>query len=296
MSGPRIVSLLPSATEIACELGLADRLYGITFECRWPEGVEDGRTIVVSGLDTAGLTPGEIDALVADTLAAQGNLYTLHDDRFRACAPDLVLTQDLCRVCALPSGDVDAALDRLGCTAEVLTLDPHTLEEVLATIVAVADAAGVAERGADYVAALRRRLADIAHAVADRRRRPTFVLEWIDPPFLSGHWVPDVVTAAGGSPVLALAGERSVATDWPAIAGAGAEVVVVAPCGFDLDGASAQADAVLAQLPPEVEVWAIDADGYLVRPGPRLVAGAEQLAAVLHGVGPIDPAIVRRIR
>lgn len=292
----RIVSLLPSATEIACDLGLGDDLVGITFECRWPEGVEDGRAVVVTGLETHGLTPVEIDELVRATVAAQGNLYTLHDDRFRDCAPDLVLTQDLCRVCALPSGDVDAALDRLGCSAHIVTLDPHTLDEVLATITTVADAAGVADRGAVYVDALRARLAAVRAAVAEREARSTFVLEWLDPPFLSGHWVPDVVAAAGGRPVLATPGERSVPTSWDEIAAQDPDVVVVAPCGFGLDGAAEQAAVAASRLPDHCEVWAIDADGYLVRPGPRLVAGAEQLAAVLHGVGEPDPAIVRRVR
>lgn len=289
------MSLLPSATEIVAELGLAQQLHGVTFECCWPAGIQDGREIVVSGLDTHGLDPAAIDALVRETLAATGNLYTLHEERFRACAPDLVLTQDLCRVCALPSGDVGAAMDRLGCDATVLTLDPHTLDEVIATITDVAAAAGVPERGTAYVAGLHDRLAAVAAAVAGRPARRVFVLEWLEPPFLSGHWVPELVERAGGEPVLARAGARSVETTWDRIAASGAEIVVVAPCGFGLEGAAAQAAQVLDRVPPGAEVWAVDADGYVVRPGPRLVTGVEQLAAVLHGIGRPDPAIVRRI-
>jgi len=292
----RIVSLLPSATEIVCELGLADSLVGVTFECAWPAGVAIGREVVVTGLETADLTPGEIDALVRETIAAQGNLYTLHDDRLRACDPQLVLTQDLCRVCALPSGHVDEAMARLGCSATVVTLDPHTLAEVIATIVTVADAAGVAERGRDQVAALSARLDAVRVGVAGRPLRRMFVLEWLEPPFLSGHWVPELVSAAGGEPVLARPGERSVPTTWDEIAAAGADVVVVSPCGFDLDGAVRQAGEVVGRLPAGPEIWAIDADGYIVRPGPRLITGVEQLAAILHGVGETDPSIVRRVR
>lgn len=291
----RIVSLLPSATEIVAELGLTDQLLGVTFECRWPTGIEEGREVVVTGLDTKGLDPGAIDALVRDTLAATGNLYTLQEERFRCCDPDLVLTQDLCRVCALPSGHVDEAMVRLGCSAEVLTLDPHTLEEVFATIIAISEAAGVPGRGAGYVDALHARVEAVAGAVAGRAPRSVFVLEWLEPPFLSGHWVPDLVTCAGGTPVLARPGARSVETTWEAIAAAGAEVVIVSPCGFDLAGAIAQAEMVSGQVPAGTEVWAVDADGYVVRPGPRLVAGIEQFAAVLHGVGSVDPAIMRRV-
>lgn len=291
----RIVSLLPSATEIVAELGLADELLGITFECRWPAGIETGREVVVTGLDTHGLDPAAIDALVRDTLATTGNLYSLQEERFRACDPELVLTQDLCRVCALPSGHVDEAMTRLGCSAEVLTLDPHTLDDVLGTITAVAVAAGVPERGVAYLAALRARLDAVAGAVAGRIPRSVFVLEWLDPPFLSGHWVPELVLRAGGTPVLARPGTRSVETTWDAIATAGAELIVVSPCGFDLDGAVAQAEQVVGRVPAGTEVWAVDADGYIVRPGPRLVAGIEQLAAVIHGVGPVDPAIMRRV-
>jgi iron complex transport system substrate-binding protein len=167
---------------------------------------------------------------------------------------------------------------------------------VLASIAAVATRAGVPERGPALVAALRERLADVAARVAGRAGPRVAVVEWIDPPFTAGHWLPDLVTAAGGVPVGATPGERSVPTSWAALATAAPDVVVVAPCGYHLDGAAAQARAVLAEL-PEVPVWAIDADGLIVRPGPRVVDGVEALAAILHpDVAVPRPNAVRQVR
>jgi len=195
--------------------------------------------------------------------------------------PDLILTQDLCRVCAVPSGQVDVALDYLGCRADVLSLDPHTLEDVLESILQVGRRTGAEQRAHELVNSLRHRLAVVAERVAGRQRPRVAVLEWIDPPFTAGHWVPDLVQAAGGEAVAATGHRPSVQTDWAAIADACPDLVVVAPCGFHLDGAAAQARTVLDRL-PDVPVWAIDADGIVVRPGPRLVDGVEALAAVFH--------------
>jgi iron complex transport system substrate-binding protein len=292
----RIVSLLPSATEIVIGLGLADELVGVTFECDHPPDPRLGRQVVVGGLDTHDLTPAAIDAVVREKVAAGDDLYRLDEDRFRACDPTHVLTQDLCRVCALPAGDADAAMARLGCAAEVTTLDPHTLDDVLATITETGRALGVTDRAEAMVAALRERLAAVARRVDGTPRPKVFVLEWSDPPFLSGHWVPDLVAAAGAEPVLARAGERSVPTDWATITAHDPDVVVVAPCGFDLDGASSQAESVLDRLPDRAEVWAIDADGVIVRPGPRLVDGVEALASIVHPGGDDAHPSTRRIR
>ena len=160
----------------------------------------------------------------ANELLSDCDLYTLDDEALRRCDPDLILSQDLCRVCAVASGDVAAATARLNCHADVLQIDPQTLTDVLDSVETIASAARVAKRGAEYVAALRRRLADVEATVRDRPRRRVFVLEWIDPPFGAGHWVPDLVVAAGGEPVLARHGERSVSTSWPAIAAAQPDV------------------------------------------------------------------------
>jgi len=292
----RIVSLIPSATEIAFALGLEGDVVGVTFECDFPPDPRVGRSVVVGGLDTHGLDPVAIDALVRERLAAGDDLYVLDVDQFRDLAPDVVLTQDLCRVCALPSGRVDEAMTQLGCSADVVTLDPHSLTDVFDTITAVGAATGTTARADDLVAGLRDRLAQLADAVDGRHRPRVFVLEWPDPPFVAGHWVPEVVEAAGGEAVLARPGERSVPTTWEAIAEVDPDVVVVSSCGFDVDGSAAHATEVLDRLPARAEVWAIDANGLMVRPGPRLVDGAETLAAVLHGVGDVDPRRARLVR
>ena len=276
-----MVSLLPSATEIIYALGLGDQLVGVTFECDEPAAARRDKAVVVGGRDTSGMSPAAIDAYVRAELAAGRDLYTLHADALAALAPELILTQDLCRVCALPAGHVEEALDYLGCTAEVVSLDPRTLEDVLATILIIGEHAGARQQAGRLVAALRRRLAAVAGRVAGQHRPAVAVIEWVDPPFSAGHWVPDLVTAAGGRPVAACPGGRSAQTSWGQIAAARPEVAVVAPCGFHLNGAAAQAEFAVRQL-PGIPVWAIDADGLIVRPGPRLVDGVEALAAILH--------------
>jgi iron complex transport system substrate-binding protein len=277
----RVVSLLPSATEIVYALGLDDQLVGVTFECDQPPSARQDKTVVIGGRDTSGMTPAAIDAYVRGQVAAGEDLYTLHAGALAALDPDLILTQDLCRVCALPAGHVSDALDHLGCRAEVVSLDPHSLDEVLATIVTVGQRAGARPAAERLVAALRARLADVAARVAGRPRPAVAMIEWVDPPFTAGHWVPDLVAAAGGRAVAAHPGGRSVTASWDEIAAARPDLAVVAPCGFGLDDACAQAGLVAARL-PGIPVWAVDANGLVVRPGPRLVDGVEALAAILH--------------
>ena len=282
----RLVSLLPSATEIVYALGLGDDLVGVTFECDEPPAARAEKEVVVGGRDTSGMTPADIDRYVRDQLASGEDLYTLHADALARLRPDLILTQDLCRVCALPSGHVAEALDYLGCNADVLSLDPYTLQDVLDTILTVGERTGATERAGRLVANLRGRLADVAARVAGRPRPRVAVVEWVDPPFAAGHWIPDLVTAAGAEPVAARPGRRSEPLTWPEVAAAEPDLVVVAPCGYHLAGAVAQAAAVTAAL-PGVPVWAIDADSLVVRPGPRLIDGVEAIAAIVHpGAGP----------
>ena len=290
------MSLLPSTTEIVFELGLAEQLLGVTFECNFPPEARVGREIVVGGMDTKHLDPLEIDLLVRERLARGDELYSLDEAALSRCDPDLIFSQDLCRVCAVPSGDVDEAVARLNCRAEVLQIDPQTLDEVIESVITVARAAGVEARGLDLVSSLRRRLADLDTAIGQRARPSVFVLEWVDPPFVGGHWVPDVVAAGGGTPILARPGGKSVPTSWSDIVGADPDHVIVAPCGYGLDGATEQALTILDRLPTRAAVWAIDADAVMVRPGPRLVDGAEAIGAALHGIGPLPSGIIRRIR
>jgi iron complex transport system substrate-binding protein len=290
----RVVSLLPSATEIVYALGLGDQLVGVTFECDEPASARRDKAIVIGGRDTSGMSPAAIDAYVRGQLAAGQDLYTLHADALAALAPDLILTQDLCRVCALPTGQVEDALEYLGCTAEVVSLDPRSLDDVLTTILTIGQHTGTQQQAGRLVAALRHRLAAVADRVAGERRPAVAVVEWVDPPFTAGHWVPDLVTAAGGRAVAARPGNPSVQTSWDQIAASRPEVVVVAPCGFHLDGAATQAELAARQL-PGLPVWAIDADGLVVRPGPRLVDGVEAIAAILHPGLAVPAGHIRRV-
>ncbi|MGO1973745.1 MAG: ABC transporter substrate-binding protein [Propionibacteriaceae bacterium] len=277
----RIVSLLPSATEIVYALGLDDDLVGVTFECNEPPRARTDKRIIVGGRDTSTMEPGAIDAYVREQFAAGADLYTLHEDALADLDPDLILTQDLCRVCAVPTGKVREAVDHLGCAAEVLTLDPYSLTDVLDTITAVAETTGRGSAGATLRRELEERLAVVRERVAGTRRRRVAVVEWVDPPFGAGHWMPEMVEAAGGEPVACSPAAPSTETTWAEVRAADPEVVVVSPCGFGLDGALTQSAAVRAEL-PDAEVWAIDGDGLMVRPGPRLVEGVEALAGILH--------------
>jgi iron complex transport system substrate-binding protein len=279
----RIVSLLPSATEILFALGAGPDVVGVTFECDFPPEARQRRVVSNTTLPE-GLSPSEIDATVRARMAAGEDLYSLDEGALRDIDPDLVVTQDLCAVCAVDITEVDQALEHLGCRADVLTLDPMTLEEVLASITTVGQATDTSERASALILALRERLDRVTRSVAGRLRPRMAVLEWTDPPFSSGHWVPDMVTAAGAEPVLGLSGERSKRIDWPAIAAATPDVIVVAPCGYRLDGARQLAEHLVASgaLPPGIPVWAVDADAAFVRPGPRVVEGVETLAHIAH--------------
>jgi iron complex transport system substrate-binding protein len=290
----RIASLLPAATEIVYALGLQDRLVAVTFECDEPAAARRDHRVVVSGADTSAMTPAQIDAHVREQRAAGRDLYTLDEGALAELAPDVVLSQDLCRVCALPGGDVDAALTHLGCRADVVTLDPATLEEVLADVVRVAEAVGEPRRAEPVVTELRRRLAAVEVAVAGRTRPRTAVVEWVDPLFCGGHWIPDQVAAAGGEPVGMHHGTASGPVPWRHLRDVRPDVVLVAPCGYGLDGAAEQAEVVAREL-PEVEVWAIDGDAVVVRPGPRLVDGVEAIASVLHPGAVATSTLVRQV-
>lgn len=270
----------------------------MTFECDHPAEARSRRIVSTSAMP-AGLAPADIDAFVRQRLAQGDDLYYLEAGALADADPDLVLTQDLCAVCAVDVSEVTDALDHLGCRARVLTLDPMRLDDVVASIATVGAATQREGAAAELVASLQTRLAALATRLDGVPIRRTLVLEWTDPPFSCGHWVPDMVAAGGGVEVLGRSGERSQAVTWERVKASGAEVVVVAPCGYGLGGALDLGERLLAggQLPPAAEVWAVDADAYVVRPGPRVVDGCEMLAAVLHPprVGSPDPASARRL-
>ncbi|MHB8431527.1 MAG: ABC transporter substrate-binding protein [Acidimicrobiales bacterium] len=289
----RVVSLLPSATEILFAVGAGDAVCGVTFECDFPAQARERRIVSTSTLPT-GLTAVQIDDLVRSRIAAGEDLYHLDAGALRDLDPDLIVTQDLCAVCAVDLNEVDAALDHLGCRAEVLTLDPSTLEEVLASIERVGLATGCEQGALELVRGIRQRLGTVKRAVAGLERPRMAVLEWTDPPFSSGHWVPDMVEVAGGVPVVGQGGRRSERITWHDVSAATPDVIVVAPCGFGLDGAHQLAEELVASgsLPAGTPVWAVDADAAFVRPGPRLVDGVEALAAIAHpGVVQLDTGL-----
>ena len=293
----RIVSLLPSTTEILFAIGAGDDVVGVTFECDFPPEART-RRIVSNTTLPEGLSPSEIDAEVKTRMAAGEDLYSLDEGALRDIDPDVVVTQDLCAVCAVDVSNVDDALAHLGCRSDVVTIDPMSLDEVLDSIVHLGRVTGNEVRADDLVASLRTRLAAVDVATAGRMQPRVAIVEWTDPLFCAGHWVPDLVEAAGGRSVLGAPGQRSYQIDAAALVDATPDIVVVAPCGYRLDGAATLAEELLERgiVPPSAQLWAVDADAMFVRPGPRLVDGVETLASVLHpGAVPLDPKAARLI-
>jgi iron complex transport system substrate-binding protein len=293
----RIVSLLPSTTEILFDLGAGDDVVGVTFECDHPVEARS-RTVVSTSAMPEGLTIGQIDAFVAEAMRRGEDLYHLDEGALSGLDADLVVTQDLCAVCAVDVSVVDDALAHLGCSAKVLTVDPHTLAEVLASVGTLGRATGTEAAARSLVASLQGRLDAVARRVTGRPRPRTLVLEWTDPAFAPGHWVPEMVDLAGGQPVLGTAGERSYRVTWDEVRAAHPETVVCAPCGFGLEQSVSLAEDLVAAavLPPGVPVWAVDANASFARPGPRLVDGVEALAGLLHPEVAAPSGIARRVR
>jgi iron complex transport system substrate-binding protein len=286
----KIVSLLPSATEIVCALGLESSLVGVTHECDFPAGVARlprvTRTLIPHDAASA-----EIDALVRERLRTEKALYTLDLPTLEALRPDLIVTQALCDVCAVAEAEVTAAACALPGSPSVVNLEPTCLDDVFTCLELVADAADVAGRGREVVAALRARVATVAARASGLRERPTVgVLEWIDPPFSSGHWTPELIALAGGRPLLGDAGTRSRTLAWDDVRAADPEILLVACCGFDV--ARTRHDLpILARQPGFAalrsvradRVYVTDGNAYFSRPGPRLVDSLEILA---HAIAP----------
>lgn len=276
----RIVSLLPSTTEILFGLGAGDDVVGVTFECDFPAEART-RTIVSTSAMPEGLDPRGIDDFVAAAIRRGDDLYHLQADALAGLDADLVVTQDLCAVCAVDVSVVDDALAHLGCTADVVTVDPHTISEVLTSVLDLGERVGRAEEAASWVTALCDRIADVHSAVEGRAKPRVLVLEWTDPPFAPGHWIPEMVEIAGGVPVLGVAGEKSYRVTWDDAEASRPDLVVCAPCGFPLETSAELARDVAARF-PDVPVWAVDANASFARPGPRLIDGIESLAAIFH--------------
>jgi iron complex transport system substrate-binding protein len=298
----RIVSLLPSATEIVSALGLADALVGRSHECDWPPVVRD-LPLVTQAIIPVGLPSGETDRLVRERLARGEGLYTLDAALLHSLQPTLIVTQELCEVCAVALPEVLRVARSLPTNPPVLSLEPNCIADVFADIHRVAHAANVPDRAAPVVAALQERLSmiDSGLRTQDSGLPRVALLEWLDPPFVAGHWGPEMIAAAGGVDVLGVVGEKSRQVPWEAVREAAPEVMVIAPCGYDVE--RARADLREAPLPawwddlPAVRagrVYVMDGNAYISRPGPRVVEGAEILARLLHPDAFADGAQVAR--
>jgi iron complex transport system substrate-binding protein len=280
----RICSLLPSATEIVAELGLVDSLVGISEECDWPPEVRGLPVVTASRVDTSRLTSFEIDEAVRDAVGDGRQLYAIERELLETLEPDLILTQNLCAVCAVTADN----LSELWATdAEVVALDAHTLAEIEGRILSLADLLGVSARGRTVVAEMEAKIAAVRRGVAGAPMRSVFVAEWLDPPYAAGHWIPEMVAIGGGRDVLGQAGAPSYPTSWETVLNGRPELVVVAPCGFDHERAARE-----ARLPPlACRAVAVDSNAYYARPAPRLADGIAQLAFLIHPDLVDDPGL-----
>jgi iron complex transport system substrate-binding protein len=285
----KIASLVPSATEMLFALGLGERVVGVTHECDWPPAARElphlTATVLPEGLDA-----GEIDAAVKEVVGEGRALYSLDEALLAELAPDLIVTQAVCEVCAVSYEDVVAVAARLPRRPPVVQQDPSTLAGVLADVERLGEAAGIAARGRELRADLEARLDAVRIAVAGTESPRVLALEWLDPPFLGGHWVPEMIAIAGGTDVAGRPGQKSPEVGWDELAGLRPDVVVAMPCGWYLEGSRAQAlehwgriEALGAE-----RVYAVDAASTFSRPGPRLVDGVELLAHLFHP-GRVEP-------
>ncbi|HEV7844181.1 MAG TPA: cobalamin-binding protein [Pyrinomonadaceae bacterium] len=288
--GQRIVSLLPSSTEIVCALGLRDALVGITHECDYPPTVAGLPRLTASRISHETMTSREIDHAVRSQLDGHGSIYDLDEERLQALSPDLIITQELCEVCAVSYKTVQQAARMFETDVRVVSLEPNTIADIFSNILTVGQLTGRALEAEELVTQLTARLERLEAATASVKARPrTLMLEWLEPPFAPGHWVPEQVRLAGGDHAFGRAGEKSITTTAEEIREYAPDIVVMIPCGY-------YKEDILRQLPhtrlpegfrdlPAVkrgEVWAVDATSYFSRPGPRVVQGAEILARILH--------------
>jgi iron complex transport system substrate-binding protein len=279
----RIASLVPSSTEMLFALGFGDDVVAVTHECDYPPAATT-RPRLTRSVIPDGLAAGEIDAAVREVTAEGRALYELDEEALARLDVDLIVTQALCAVCAVSFDDVRAVAARLPSRPSVLSLDPETLTEVLDDAVRLAEAAGGRERGVQLRAASAARLERVCAAVVGESRPRVAALEWLDPPYIGGHWVPEMIDVAGGADPLGEPGRKSRLASWDEIRAAQPDVAVVMPCGLYADEALAQALAHRAEIESlgAERVLAVDAAASFSRPGPRLVDGAELLAHLLH--------------
>jgi iron complex transport system substrate-binding protein len=293
----RIVSLVPHATELLFALGLGGDVVAVTHECDFPS---EARRLphITRDVLPAGLNAGEIDAAVRERTTQGQAIYELDERALAELEPDLIVTQALCRVCAVSYDDVVKVAEQIPSTPQVISLDPHTIGEAMGDIRTIAQATGVRDAALDLVTRQRKRIDDVRRAVKGRPRPTVAALEWLEPVFVAGHWTPQLVDLAGGEDVLGFPGEHSEESSWDVVAAVRSEVVVVMPCGYDGPRALEEAERYrdrLAGLGAR-RIVAVDAAAYFSRPGPRLVDGVELLAHVLHpDAVPDAPAPVHEV-
>jgi len=290
MREQQIVSFLPSATEMACALGLSDQLVGITHECDYPPEIKGKVVVVRNVLPIEQMSQKEIDREVAQRMKDGLSLYQVDGDLLQDLAPDLILTQDLCQVCAPSGNEVSQVLNLLPKKPRILWLTPNSLEEIAGNVRELGEATGRTKEAEELVAAGRARIEKLAVLTRHLPHRPrVFCMEWLDPVYCSGHWVPEMVRLAGGVDALAQEGKDSVRICWDDVVEFAPEVLIITPCGFNLENAVEQSSK-LSTFPdwsslPAVRngrVFAVDANSYFARPGPRVVDGTELLAHLIH--------------
>jgi iron complex transport system substrate-binding protein len=286
----RIVSFLPSATEMVHALGLGDQLVGVTHECDYPPEVRNKPVVVRSAIETKGLPPQQIDEAVSRALRAGQSLYTVDENLLSELAPDLILTQDLCQVCAPSGNEIGRVLKFLPRSPHILWMTPKCLQDIFENIRQLGEATGRTGAAAELVSRLQERVAAISRKTALLGSRPrVFCMEWLSPPYNAGHWMAELVDLAGGMDGLARKGQDSVRVAWERILEYAPEVLIISPCGFNLQETVRQA-SLLTTYPdweklPAVQnsrVYAVDANSYFARPGPRVVDGIELLAHLIH--------------
>jgi iron complex transport system substrate-binding protein len=280
----RICSFLPSATEIVAELGLLDSLVGVSDECRWPAEVVGLPVVTAARIDPSELSNTEIDEAVRASLRDGHSLYTVDAELIADLAPDVIVTQDLCAVCAVSSGELASACP-VG--AEVISLDPGTYLDVANSVEFLAERLGVARRGEEIAERMRATARDVAATVDGRPRRRVFFAEWLEPPFCAGHWLPEMIELAGGVEVMGRVGQPSFSTTWSEVFRLEPELIVIGPCGFGAEEAAERA----AGFDWPMSAVAVDGDGYYSRPGPRLADGLRQLAHLFHHDVAADPRL-----
>ena len=286
----RIVSLLPSATEIVAVLGLADQLVGISHECDYPDEIRDRPRVTHCEIHGSDLPSPAIDAWVRDTLAARGTLYTLDEEMIRDLQPDLILTQQLCDVCAVNYGSVAAFAATLPARPRLINLEPSQLADIYADIRLVAQASGVPSRAEAVIAGLQQRVDSVVSLVTRSADRPKcFLMEWVEPPYCGGHWNPELVQLAGGIDPIGRKGEPSRRVRWEEIERADPDAILLACCGFGVERTLRESTMLAGKREWEGlravrqgQVYVADANTYFSRPGPRIVDSLEMLAHMLH--------------